>query len=167
MPLTRNALFRQLATFHAVARLGSVSAAAEEMHLMQPAASLIYCARPAKKWRRCGVFASTLRAGTVTTAECLLPPLPVTFANQNPKVKVKLQVGNRDEIVRTLAGGSEMSSNEVVKKMCAPGFGVAILSLQTCLLRVGHVRRPAKNAGARAVAKNGRARTTARSFKAE
>ena len=100
-----------------------------------------------------GVFASTLRAGAVTTAECLLPPLPVTFANQNPKVKAKLQVGNRDEIVRTLAGGSEMSSNEAVKEMCAPGFGVAILSLHTCVLRVGHMGRPAKNAGARAVAR--------------
>ena len=40
MPLTRNASFRQLATFHAVARLGSVSAAAEEMHLTQPAVSI-------------------------------------------------------------------------------------------------------------------------------
>jgi DNA-binding transcriptional LysR family regulator len=40
MPLTRNPSFRQLATFHAVARLGSVSAAAEEMHLTQPAVSI-------------------------------------------------------------------------------------------------------------------------------
>ena len=40
MPLTRNASFRQLATFHAVARLGSVSAAAEELHLTQPAVSI-------------------------------------------------------------------------------------------------------------------------------
>ena len=40
MPLTKNATFRQLATFHAVARLGSVSAAADEMHLTQPAVSL-------------------------------------------------------------------------------------------------------------------------------
>mgnify|MGYP000346603168 CR=1 FL=1 len=40
MPLTKNATFRQLATFHAVARLGSVSAAADEMHLTQPAVSM-------------------------------------------------------------------------------------------------------------------------------
>ena len=39
MPLTKNATFRQLATFHAVARLGSVSAAADELHLTQPAVS--------------------------------------------------------------------------------------------------------------------------------
>ena len=255
MPLTRNASFRQLATFHAVARLGSVSAAAEEMHLTQPAVSIQigileasaltpllqrsgrgvrlteagellanYAGRILDLWREAGeematlqgVFAGTLRVGAVTTAEYLLPPLLVTFANLNPKVKVKLQVGNRDEIVRLLAAqeidvaimgrppaelkttssafakhpmafvaspkhavmrdadlsiatlasahllvrergsgtrttverlfkdagvplriGSEMSSNEAIKQMCAAGFGVAFLSLHTCVLEVG------------------------------
>jgi len=255
MPLTRNASFRQLATFHAVARLGSVSAAAEEMHLTQPAVSIQigsleesartpllqrsgrdihlteanellanYAGRILELWREAGeematlqgVFAGTLRVGAVTTAEYLLPPLLVTFANQNPKVKVKLQSGNRDEIVRMLAGqeidvaimgrppaelkttssafakhpmafvasprhpamhdpalsiaalasahllvrergsgtrttverifkdagvplriGSEMSSNEAIKQMCAAGFGVAFLSLHTCVLELG------------------------------
>lgn len=254
MPLTRNASFRQLATFHAVARLGSVSAAAEEMHLTQPAVSIQigvleesartkllqrsgrgvrlteagellagYAARILDLWREAGeematlqgVFAGTLRVGAVTTAEYLLPPLLVTFANQYPKVKVKLSVGNRDEIVRMLAGheidlaimgrppselkttssafarhpmafvaspthtvmsdpaldiatlgvthllvrergsgtrttverlfkdagvplriGSEMSSNEAIKQMCAAGFGVAFLSLHTCVLEL-------------------------------
>ena len=254
MPLTRNASFRQLATFSAVARLGSVSAAAEEMHLTQPAVSLQignleesartpllqrsgrgvrlteagellagYAGRILDLWREAGeematlqgVFAGTLRVGAVTTAEYLLPPLLVTFANQNPKVKVKLSVGNRDEIVRMLAGqeidvaimgrppaelktassafakhpmafvaspkhavmhdpslhigslaaahllvrergsgtrttverlfkdagvplriGSEMSSNEAIKQMCAAGFGVAFLSLHTCVLEL-------------------------------
>jgi LysR family transcriptional regulator, low CO2-responsive transcriptional regulator len=255
MPLTRNASFRQLATFHAVARLGSVSAAAEEMHLTQPAVSIQigileesartpllqrsgrgirlteagellagYAGRILELWREAGeematlqgVFAGTLRVGAVTTAEYLLPPLLVTFANQNPKVKVKLSAGNRDEIVRLLAGqeidvaimgrppaelkttssafakhpmafvaspahplmrekalgiaslgaanllvrergsgtrttverifkdagvplrvGSEMSSNEAIKQMCAAGFGVAFLSLHTCVLELG------------------------------
>ena len=254
MPLTRSASFRQLATFHAVARLGSVSAAAEEMHLTQPAVSIQigileasaqtallqrtgrgirlteagellagYAGRILELWREAGeematlqgVFAGTLRVGAVTTAEYLLPPLLVTFANQNPKVKVKLQVGNRDEVVRLLAGqeidvaimgrppaelktvasafakhpmaflaspkhpamhdpalriesltglhllvrergsgtrttverlfkdagvplriGSEMSSNEAIKQMCAVGFGVAFLSLHTCVLEI-------------------------------
>ncbi|RYF62701.1 MAG: LysR family transcriptional regulator, partial [Comamonadaceae bacterium] len=40
MSLMRNASFRQLATFDCVARLGSVSMAAEEMHLTQPAVSI-------------------------------------------------------------------------------------------------------------------------------
>lgn len=254
MPLTRNASFRQLATFHAVARLGSVSAAADEMHLTQPAVSIQigileesartpllqrtgrgirlteagellagYAARILDLWREAGeematlqgVFAGTLRVGAVTTAEYLLPPLLVTFVNENPKVKVKLSVGNRDEIVRMLAGhvidvaimgrppaelkttssafakhpmafvaarshalmrdtalsigtlasahllvrergsgtrttverlfkdarvplriGSEMSSNEAIKQMCAAGFGVAFLSLHTCVLEL-------------------------------
>ena len=39
MPLTKNATFRQLATFHAVARLAA-SRRADEMHLTQPAVSL-------------------------------------------------------------------------------------------------------------------------------
>lgn len=254
MPLSRNASFRQLATFSAVARLGSVSAAAEELHLTQPAVSIqigileesaltpllqrsgrgvrlteagellaSYAGRILELWREAGeematlqgVFAGTLRVGAVTTAEYLLPPLLVTFANNNPKVKVKLQVGNRDEIVRRLAGheidvaimgrppaelktvaapfakhpmafvaaktypalvdpargvaalagahllvrergsgtrttvekifkdaglplrvGSEMSSNEAIKQMCAAGFGVAFLSLHTCVLEI-------------------------------
>src|SRR6218665_2145167 len=143
MPLTRNATFRQLAAFHAVARLGSVSLAADELHLPQPAVSLQiraledsagtallqragrgirlteagellagYAARIVDLWREAGeemaalegVFSGTLRVGAVSTAEYLLPPLLVTFANEHPKVKVKLQVGNRDEIVRMLAG---------------------------------------------------------------
>lgn len=129
MPLTRSASFRQLAAFHAVARLGSVSAAAEAMHLTQPAVVSIqigaleasaqtpllqrtgrgvrlteagellasYAGRILELWREAGeematlqgVFAGTLRVGAVTTAEYLLPPLLVTFVNQNPKVKVK------------------------------------------------------------------------------
>lgn len=254
MPLTRNATFRQLSAFHAVARLGSVSMAADELHLTQPAISIQiraleesartpllqrsgrgvrlteagellagYAARIIELWREAGeematlqgVFSGTLRVGAVTTAEYLLPPLLVTFANEHPKVKVKLQVGNRDEIVRMLAGqdidlaimgrppaelkteatafarhpmaflaapghptvkqgemgladlagmhllvrergsgtratlerlfkdarlplriGSEMSSNEAIKQMCAAGFGVAFLSMHTCVLEL-------------------------------
>jgi DNA-binding transcriptional LysR family regulator len=254
MPLTRSASFRQLATFHTVARLGSVSAAAQEMHLTQPAVSIQiaalessaltpllqrtgrgvrlteagellagYAGRILELWREAGeqmatlqgVFAGTLRVGAVTTAEYLLPQLLVTFANKNPKVKVKLKVGNRDEIVRLLGSeeidvaimgrppaelktdasafakhpmaflasprlavvrdpalsmqslsgvhllvrergsgtrttverlfkdagvslrvGSEMSSNEALKQMCVAGFGVAFLSLHTCVLEL-------------------------------
>jgi len=254
MPLTRNATFRQLAAFHTVARLGSVSLAADELHLTQPAVSIQigileesagapllqrtgrgvrlteagdllagYASRILELWREAGeemaalhgVFSGTLRVGAVTTAEYLLPPLLVMFANEHPLVKVKLQVGNRDEIVRMLAGqeidiaimgrppaelktesssfakhpmaflaapnhplmsepglsmaglsqarvlvrergsgtrttverlfkdagmhlriGSEMSSNEAIKQMCAAGFGVAFLSLHTCVLEM-------------------------------
>src|SRR5688572_18778872 len=38
--LLKNATFRQITALHAVARLGSVSRAAEEMHLTQPAVSI-------------------------------------------------------------------------------------------------------------------------------
>lgn len=254
MPLSRNATFRQLAAFHTVARLGSVSLAADEMHLTQSAVSIqigileesagtpllqragrgirlteagellaTYAKRILEVWREAGeematlqgVFSGTLRVGAVTTAEYLLPPLLVTFANEHPKVNVKLQVGNRDEIVKLLASqeidlaimgrppaelktdstafakhpmaflaapghplmkgralsiatladerilvrergsgtrttverifkdaghhlriGSEMSSNEAIKQMCAAGFGVAFLSLHTCVLEM-------------------------------
>ena len=165
-----------------------------------------------------GVFSGTLRVGAITTAEYLLPPMLVTFANEHPQVKLKLQVGNRDEIVRMLASqdidlaimgrppaelktvstafakhpmaflaapqhalmkearrgrdawrtspssaswcasaarararpssgcsrtpalplriGSELSSNEAIKHMCAAGFGVAFLSMHTCVLEL-------------------------------
>lgn len=257
MPLTKNATFRQLATFHAVARLGSVSAAADELHLTQPAVSLQiaaleesamtpllqrtgrgirlteagemldgYAHRILELWREAGeematlqgVFSGTLRVGAITTAEYLLPPMLVTFANEHPQVKLKLQVGNRDEIVRMLGAqeidlaimgrppaelktvstpfarhpmaflvspkhalmkaaqakpvtmeelsqqrilvrergsgtrstierlfkdaglplriGSELSSNEAIKHMCAAGFGVAFLSMHTCVLEM-------------------------------
>ena len=254
MPLSRNATFKQLLAFHTVARLQSVSLAADELHLTQPAVSIqigileasagtpllqrsgrgvrltdagellrTYANRILELWREAGdemaalqgVFSGTLRVGAVTTAEYLLPPLLVRFAGDNPKVKVKLQVGNRDEIVRLLAGqeidiaimgrppaelrtessafakhpmaflaapghplmsqrlvelatvaearilvrergsgtrttverlfkderlqlriGSEMSSNEAIKQMCAAGFGVAFLSMHTCVLEM-------------------------------
>ncbi len=252
--MIKNATFRQLAAFHAVARLGSVSRAAGELHLTQPAVSIQlklleesagaplleregrgirlsaagelmadYAARILDLWREAGdemaaqrgVFSGTLRVGAVTTAEYLLPPLLVAFAAQHPHVKVKLRVGNRDEIVgmlgaqevdiaimgrppgelkttavafakhpmaflasprhplmsqrqltlADLAGanllvrergsgtrttlerlhkdaglplriGSEMSSNEAIKQMCAAGFGAAFLSLHTCGLEL-------------------------------
>lgn len=254
MPLSKHASFRQLATFHAVARLGSVSLAAGEMHLTQPAVSIQigtleesagtpllqrtgrgirlteagellagYAGRILDLWREAGeematlqgVFSGTLRVGAITTAEYLLPPILVNFAREHPKVKVKLQVGNRDEIVRMLAGqeidiaimgrppaelktdssafakhpmaflaapghplmsasrpslallsetrmlvrergsgtrttverffkdnglplriGSELSSNEAIKQMCAAGFGIAFLSMHTCVLEM-------------------------------
>jgi len=254
MPLSKQASFRQLAAFHAVARLGSVSLAADEMHLTQPAVSIQigaleesagtpllqrtgrgirlteagellagYAGRIIDLWREAGeematlqgVFSGTLRVGAITTAEYLLPPMLVNFAKEHPKVKVKLQVGNRDEIVRMLAGqeidvaimgrppaelktdssafakhpmaflaapghalmsapkpslallsdtrmlvrergsgtrttverffkdnglplriGSELSSNEAIKQMCAAGFGIAFLSMHTCVLEM-------------------------------
>ena len=252
--MIKNATFRQLAAFHAVARLGSVSRAAGELHLTQPAVSIQlklleesagapllerqgrgirlsaagevmadYAARILDLWREAGdemaaqrgQFSGTLRVGAVTTAEYLLPPLLVAFAAEHPHVKVKLRVGNRDEIVAMLGGqeadiaimgrppselkttsvafakhpmaflvspkhplmaqrdltladlaganllvrergsgtrttlerlhkdagltlriGSEMSSNEAIKQMCAAGFGAAFLSLHTCRLEL-------------------------------
>ena len=254
MPLTRNATFRQLASLRAVARLGSVSLAAAELHLTQPAVSLQiaaleesartpllertgrgvrlteagalldgYARRILELWREAGeematlqgVFSGTLRIGAVTTAEYLLPPMLVSFANIHPNVKVRLRVENRNEIVRMLAAqeidlaimgrppdelktvstafakhpmaflagpahplmavkrptmkmvsqahilvrergsgtratierlfkearlplriGSELSSNEAIKHMCAAGFGIAFLSLHTCVLEL-------------------------------
>ncbi len=32
--------------------------------------------------------------------------------------------------------GSEMSSNEAIKQMCAAGFGIAFLSMHTCVLEL-------------------------------
>jgi DNA-binding transcriptional LysR family regulator len=250
----KNSTFRQLATFAAVARLGSVSRAAEEMHLTQPAVSLqlgiledaagtplllrgprgvklteagellaAYAQRILELWREAGdamaaqrgEVAGLLRVGAVTTAEYLLPPLLLEFVSAHPKVNVKLSVGNRAEIVAQLAAwevdlaimgrppgelktesaafakhpmafvaapahplmsagdltladiaranllvrergsgtrhtveqlfkdagvdvaiGSEMSSNEAIKQMCAAGFGVAFLSLHSCVLEL-------------------------------
>jgi DNA-binding transcriptional LysR family regulator len=255
MTLAKNASLRQLATFQAVARLGSVSLAADELHLSQSAVSiqiasleesvgnaivartgrgvrlteagkllLSYAERLLSLWNETsdematflGGYAGTLRVGAVTTAEYWLPRLLVTFVDESAKVKVKLHVGNRDEIVRSLAGqeidiavmgqppgelnvnsapiaknpmaflaspdhplmsesqltmamladahllvrevgsgsrttverifresglrlriGSELSSNESIKQMCAAGFGPAYLSMHSCVLELG------------------------------
>ncbi len=254
MSLAKTASMRQMLTFRTVARLGSVSRAAEELHLSQSAVSiqlgslessagvalvartgrgirltqagemlLTYADRLFALWHETsdematflGDFSGTLRIGAVTTAEYWLPRLLVVFVTENPKVKIKLTVGNRDEIVRSLATqqidlavmgrppaelsvdsvpigknplafvaspqhplfsvprldmarlaeeqmlvrengsgtrthierlfrdvglrlrvGSELSSNEAIKQMCAAGFGPAFLSLHTCILEL-------------------------------
>jgi LysR family transcriptional regulator, low CO2-responsive transcriptional regulator len=254
MSIAKTASLRQVATFRIVARLGSVSLAAEELHLSQSAVSiqlsgleesagtplllrtgrgvrlteagellLNYADRLLALWNETsdematllGAFSGTLRVGAVTTAEYWLPRFLVAFVNQNPRVKIKLHVANRDEIVRSLAAqeidvavtgkppvelavescsvganpvafvsapncplvsqqgltmaqlaeqrllvrergsgtrttverlfreaglrlrvGSELSSNEAIKQMCAAGFGPAYLSLHTCILEL-------------------------------
>jgi DNA-binding transcriptional LysR family regulator len=254
MSLAKAASLRQMLTFQAVARLGSVSLAAEELHLSQSAISiqiagleaavgaplvvrtgrgvrlteagdmlLAYADRLQSLWSEAsdematflGAFSGTLRVGAVSTAEYWLPRLLVTFVNENPRVKLKLHVANRDEIVRSLAAqeidiavmghppdefkviaaafaknpmafmaaphhplmadpaltmatlaearllvrergsgsrttverlfkeaglrmriGSELSSNESIKQMCAAGFGPAYLSMHTCILEM-------------------------------
>jgi LysR family transcriptional regulator, low CO2-responsive transcriptional regulator len=254
MSIAKNASLRQMFTFRTVARLGSVSMAAEELHLSQSAVSiqigsleaaagaplvnrtgrgvrlteagellLTYADKLLALWTETsdevatflGEFSGTLRVGAVTTAEYWLPRILVKFLSDNPKVKIKLQVANRDEIVRGLASqevdiavmgrppdelkvsavaiaknpmaflsapahplmsinkltierlaeepllvrergsgtrtaverlfrdagirmrvGSELSSNEAIKQMCAAGFGPAYLSLHTCILEM-------------------------------
>lgn len=258
MPLAKVPSFRQLIAFHTVARMGSVSLAAHELHLTQPALSIQigqlessagtalierngrgirlttagerlarHVARILDLWREAGdelaqlqgVFSGTLRVGVVSTAEYLLPALLVTFANRNPRIKVRLHVGNRDHILQLLTGeaidvailgtppselklvagafarnpmgfmaapghrllrqreptlamlaeerllvresgsgsriaverlfrleglplriGSELSSNEAIKQLCAAGFGVAYMSLHSCMLELGSGR---------------------------
>lgn len=50
-----------------------------------------------------GVISGTLRIGAITTAEYLLPPMLVQFTTARPNVRIKLQVGNRNEIVNMLS----------------------------------------------------------------
>ena len=254
MPLSSTSSLRQMLTFRTVARLGSVSLAAEELHLSQSAVSVqisgleaaagtklisrtgrgvrlteagellvVYADRLAALWNETsdemtgylGSFTGTLRVGAVTTAEYWVPRLLVAFVNENPKVKIRLRVGNREAMVRDLSSdeidiavmgsppreirvdacpiarnpvafvatpdhplmsvpdltmarlaeerllvrergsgsritlerlfrdaglrlriGSELSSNESIKQMCAAGFGPAYLSLHTCMLEI-------------------------------
>jgi DNA-binding transcriptional LysR family regulator len=250
----RIASLRKLHAFHAVARLGSVTLAAAELHLSQSAVSIQigeleaamgaplvtrtgrgvrltaaglvlqgYADRVLNLWAEAseemeifvGQFSGILRVGAVTTAEYWLPRLLVMFVNENPRIRIKLQVGKRDEIVSGLAAakfdiavmgqppddlavtasgfaknpvgflvapehplmlqpnltmaaladarllvrepgsgtrttverlfreaglrlriGSELSSNESIKQMCAAGYGPAYLSLHTCVLEI-------------------------------
>jgi LysR family transcriptional regulator, low CO2-responsive transcriptional regulator len=142
MTLAKVATLKQLVAFHTVARLGSVSQAADELHLTQSAVSIQvasieaavgaplllrtgrgvrlteagelldnYAERVLALWNEMGdgmasmlgAFSGTLRVGAVATSEYWLPSLLVAFANENPKVKLKLHTGNREEMVRSLA----------------------------------------------------------------
>jgi DNA-binding transcriptional LysR family regulator len=137
-----HASFRQLQSLILVARHGSVSRAADSMHLTQPAVSLQirtlediagmaltrkvgrniqltaagevmaeFSERILRLWEQAadelaalqGVTSGTLRIGAVTTAEHLLPPMLVPFTLERPDVRLKLQVGNRTEIINMLA----------------------------------------------------------------
>ena len=141
MSLAKSGTLRQLTTFNIVARLGSVSLAADELHLTQSAVSnqigileqtigstlllrtgrgvrlteageLLnrYAERVLSLWNEAsedmeslrGNFSGTLNVGSVTTAEYWLPHVLIAFLGRNPNAKVKLHVGNRDEIVRSL-----------------------------------------------------------------
>lgn len=140
--MNRTTTFRQLNAIDAIARLGGVSRAAEELHLTQPTVSLQvrmleqatgtplvqragrgmqltpagevmagYAGQILRLWRDAveevaalkGDIAGTLRVGAITTAEYLLPPMLVAFTEERPEVKIKLNVGNREEIIRMLA----------------------------------------------------------------
>ena len=142
MSLAKVATLKQLSAFHTVARLGSISKAAEALHLTQSAVSIQigsieetigtpllvrtgrgvrlteagellqgYADRVIALWNEMGesmdtflgAFSGTLRVGAVATTEYWLPSLLVAFASENPKAKLKLHTGNRDEIVRILA----------------------------------------------------------------
>lgn len=141
MALAKTGTLRQLTTFNTVARLGSVTLAANELHLTQSAVSIQlggleqtvgskllartgrgvrltkagellngHAERVLAVWNEAsedmesfrGDFAGTLSVGAVTTAEYWLPRLLISFLRGNPKAKVKMHVGNRDEIVRSL-----------------------------------------------------------------
>jgi LysR family transcriptional regulator, low CO2-responsive transcriptional regulator len=49
-----------------------------------------------------GTFSGALRVGAVATSEYWLPTLLVAFVKENPKVKLKVHIANREEIVRSL-----------------------------------------------------------------
>ena len=141
MALGKGTTLKQVVAFHTVARLGSVSRAADELHITQSAVSIqigsfeeavgtallvrtgrgvrltdagevlfSYVERVLAAWNEMndgmasslGEFSGALRVGAVATSEYWLPTLLVAFLNENPKVKLKLQVANREEIVRSL-----------------------------------------------------------------
>jgi DNA-binding transcriptional LysR family regulator len=141
MRSSRLSTLKQLLAFQAVARLGSVSRAAEELHITQSAVSIqisamesafgaplllrtghgmrltdageslcSYVERVLAAWTEMsegmaaslGGYSGNLRIGAVLTSEYWLPSLLVAFLKDNAKVRLKLHVANRDEILRSL-----------------------------------------------------------------
>jgi LysR family transcriptional regulator, low CO2-responsive transcriptional regulator len=132
---------KQLLAFQTVAKLGSVSRAAEELHITQSAVSIqisamesafgtplllrtghgvrltdagenlcSYVERVLAAWSEMtegmaaslGGYSGNLRVGAVLTSEYWLPSLLMTFLKDNAKVRLKLHVANRDEVLRSL-----------------------------------------------------------------
>jgi DNA-binding transcriptional LysR family regulator len=141
MHISRLSTLKQLLAFQAVARLRSVSRAAEELHITQSAVSIqisamesafgtplilrtghgvrltdagealcTYVERVLAAWTdmsegmaaSVGAYSGNLRVGAVLTSEYWLPSLLVAFLKDNAKVRLKLHVANRDEILRSL-----------------------------------------------------------------
>jgi DNA-binding transcriptional LysR family regulator len=141
MRSSRLSTLKQLLAFQAVARLGSVSRAAEELHITQSAVSIqisamesafgtplilrtghgvrlteagealcTYVERVLAAWTdmsegmaaSLGAYSGNLRVGAVLTSEYWLPSLLVAFLKDNARVRFKLHVANRDEILRSL-----------------------------------------------------------------
>lgn len=139
----RGATLRQLRTFRSVAALGSVSAAARELHVTQPAVSMQLkelencCGLPlydrvgrgiqlTEAGREMADLAATvmeslrdtqvrldamrglrtgvLRLAVVSTAKYFAPAMLSYFTERYPGVAVQLSVGNREDVVRRLAG---------------------------------------------------------------
>jgi DNA-binding transcriptional LysR family regulator len=94
-----------------------------------------------------GDFSGTLRIGSVTTAEYWLPHVLVNFVNAHPNVKLKLQVANKAEIVRSLAAdevdlavmGNPPEEIKVVAKSFANNPTAFLASPQHPLMQNAHV----------------------------
>jgi DNA-binding transcriptional LysR family regulator len=139
----RNATLRQLRVFTAVARSGSFTRAARELHLTQPAVSqqiklleheaglplfehigrriqvtaagqelLRYATQVTDLLREAGETLAAMRGlkrgvlklGAVSTAKYFAPSLLSTFAPAYPDVTIRFAVGNREEVIKLLAG---------------------------------------------------------------
>ncbi len=112
MHLTQPAVSLQLRTLEEIAGMALTRKAGRNIQLTAAGEVMAeFSERILRLWEQAtdelaalqGVTSGTLRIGAVTTAEHLLPPLLVPFTLKRPDVRLKLQVGNRTEIINMLA----------------------------------------------------------------
>ena len=112
MHVTQPAISLQLRTLEDIAGIALTRKVGRNIQLTAAGEVMVdFSERMLRLWQQAeeelaalqGVTSGTLRIGAVTTAEHLLPPLLVPFTMKRPDVHLKLQVGNRSEIISMLA----------------------------------------------------------------
>lgn len=112
MHLTQPAVSLQIRTLEAIAGMALTRKVGRNIQLTAAGEVMVeFSERILRLWEQAtdelaalqGVTSGTLRIGAVTTAEHLLPPLLVPFTLKRPDVRLKLQVGNRTEMIDMLA----------------------------------------------------------------
>jgi DNA-binding transcriptional LysR family regulator len=169
MHLTQPAVSLQIRTLEEIAGMALTRKVGRNIQLTAAGEVMVeFSERILRLWEQAGdelaalqgVTSGTLRIGAVTTAEHLLPPMLVPFTLERPDVRLKLQVGNRTEIIHAGAardrtghhGHAAARTAHQCGQVCAPPDGVCGQPAHPLMKKKNHAQRcdGGQPAGARA-----------------